>query len=299
MKQLEELKEYHNISIDKELQRVELLDTLHGDYCHGPGAPTSYYCGAANYQTISGSDLPVEKDHGYYHDQLYISFEALGAMDEAQWVELTEMLGALSGYPVLDDELLSRLEHEAIIEYLASDGIDDLIREIERRETDIPFCMPDLSAADCYNLLQALNIEIGSDCGHAIIYFNAKKAADELLQRWNDYRIDSLILSSARGIYIPRDFATGYGPCVKGDSLADDLACLECGPDDNEDYWGAWDRVLDNAVLVDTDGREFTLLNGVDGDVFLLNDRTEIDFIKGLTGDPYLQAEVDPCDKPE
>lgn len=284
MKRLEELKEYHNIHINNDLQRVELLDTLHGDYCHGHGAPTSYYCGKANYQTILGSGLPVSKDRGSWHDQLYISFENLEMMDDAQYIELTEHLSALSDYPVLDDELLNQLEHEAILEHLASDGIDDLTAEIERRGADIPFCMPDLSAADCYNLLQALNIEIGSDCGHALIYFNVKKAADELLQRWNDYRIDSLILSSARGIYIPRDFANDYRACIKGDSLADDLVCLERGPDDSEDYWGAWDRVLDNAVLVDTDGREFTLLNGVDGDVFLLNDRNEIEFIKGLIG---------------
>lgn len=290
MKRLEELKEYHNISIDKGLQRVELLDTLHGDYCHGHGASTGYYHGKANYQTILDSGLPVSKDSGHYHDQLCINFEAVEAMDDAQWAELIEMLSALSGYPVLDDELMSRLEYEAIIEHLVSDGIDDLVGEIECRETDIPFCMPELFAEDCYRLLQALNIEIGSDCGHAMIYFNAKKAADELLQRWNDYRIDSLILSSARGVYIPRDFATNYGACIKGDSLADDLACLERGPDDNEDYWGAWGRVLDNAVLVDTDGPEFTLFTGVDGDVFLLNDWTEIDFIKGLTGDQHLQA---------
>jgi len=281
MKRLNELKEYHNISIDKDLQRVELLDTLHGDYCHGPGSPTSYYCGAANYQTFLDSGLPVSKDIGHYHSQLYISFEAIEAMDEAQYIELVEMLSALSGYPVLDDELMSKLEYEAVLEYLESDGIDDLTAEIERRETDIPFCMPDLSAADCYKLLDAMGIEIGSDFGHAIIYFNAKKAVDELLQRWNDYRVDSLILSSARGVYIPRDFATDYGACIKGDSLADDLTCLERGPDD-EYYWEAWDRVLDGAVLVDTDGREFTLLNGVDGDIFLLNNRNEKEFLKGL-----------------
>jgi len=283
MNRLNELKEYHNVHIDNDLQRVELLDTLHGDYCHGPGSPTSYYCGAANYQTFLDSGLPVDEDHGYYHDQLCISFEAVENMPEAQWNELTEMLGALTGYPVLDDGLMNQLEHDAIIEYLESDGIDDLVGEIERRETDIPFCMPDLSAADCYNLLQALNIEIGSDCGDRIIYFNAKKAADELLQRWNDYRIDSLILSSARGVYIPRDFATDYGPCIKDcEEWAGNLEILERGPDDNEWYWDEWCRVLDNAVLVDTDGREFTLFTGIDGDIFLLNNRTESDFIKGL-----------------
>ena len=282
MERLSQLREYHNIHINNDLQRVELLDTLHGDYCHGPGSPTSYYCGAANYQTFLESGLPVSKDIGHYHSQLYISFEAVETMDDAQYIELTEMLSALSGYPVLDDELMSKLEYEAVLEYLESGGIDDLSREIERRETDIGFCMPEITAADCYNLLQALNIEIGSDCGHAIIYFDCKKAADALLQRWNDYRIDSLILSSARGIYIPRDFAAGYGAYVKGDSLADDLACLDRGPDDNDWYWEAWDHVLNNAVLVDTDGREFTLLNGVDGDIFLLNDQTEKEFIKGL-----------------
>ncbi len=282
MKRLNELKEYHNVYINKDLQRVELLDTLHGDYCHGPGSPTSYYCGAANYQTFLDSGLPVSKDRGHYHDQLYISFDALGAMDATRWDELTEMLGALSNYPVLDDDLMRRLEYDAIIEYLESDGISDFIGEIERRETDISFCMPEITAADCYELLGVLGIEIGSDCGHAIIYFNVKKAADELLQRWNDYRVDSLILSSARGIYIPRDFAAGYGAYVTGDSLADDLTCLEKGPDDNDWYWEAWNRVLDNAVLVSTDGREFTLFTGIDGDIFLLNDRTESDFIKGL-----------------
>ena len=282
MKRLSELREYHNIYINKELQRVELLDTLHGDYCHGPGSPTSYYCGKANYQTFLDSGLPVSKDSGYYHDQLYISFEALDNMSEAQWDELTEMLGALTGYPVLDDELLNQLEHEAVLEHLESDGIDDLTSEIERREEGIGFCMPDLSAADCYKLLGALGIEIGSDCGHAIIYFNAKKAADELLQRWNDYRIDSLILSSARGIYIPRDFATDYGPYVKDcKKWAGNLEILERGPDE-ESYWDEWCRVLDNAVLVDTDGREFTLFTGIDGDIFLLNDRNEEEFIKGL-----------------
>ena len=281
MKRLSELREYQNTYIDKDLQRVELLDTLHGDYCHGPGSPTSYYCGKANYQIILASGLPVSKDRGHYHDQLYISFEAVESMSDEQWDELTEMLSALTGYPVLDDELLIRLERDAIIEYLESDGISDLIGEIERRETDIPFCMPELTADDCYKLLQALNIEIGSDCGHAIIYFNAKKAVDELLQRWNDYRVDSLILSSARGIYIPRDFATDYGACIKSDELADDLTCLERGPDD-EYYWEAWDRVLDGAVLVDTDGREFTLFTGIDGDIFLLNDRNEKEFLKGL-----------------
>ena len=283
MKRLNELKGYHNIHIDKDLQRVELLDTLHGDYCHGPGSPTSYYCGKANYQAFLDSGLPVSKDSGSYHDQLYISFENLESMDEAQYIELVEMLSALSDYPVLDDELASRLEYEAVLEYLESDGIDDLTSEIERRETDIGFCMPEITAADCYQLLGAMNIEIGSDCGHALIYFNVKKAVDELLQRWNDYRIDSLILSSARGIYIPRDFATDYGPYVKDcEKWAGNLEILERGPDDNEWYWDEWYRVLDNAVLVDTDGREFTLFTGIDGDIFLLNDRTESDFIKGL-----------------
>ena len=76
MNRLNELKEYHNVHINEALQRVELLDTLHGDYCHGMGSPTSYYCGKANYQTILGSGLPVSKDQGSWHDQLYISFSS-------------------------------------------------------------------------------------------------------------------------------------------------------------------------------------------------------------------------------
>ena len=60
-----------------------------------------------------------------------------------------------------------------------------------------------------------------------------------------------LLLSDARGIYIPRDFAQNFNFDVDGwqgvsqedrDALSDP---------ENVDYWETWDRVLSNAHYID------------------------------------------------
>jgi hypothetical protein len=77
-----------------------------------------------------------------------------------------------------------------------------------------------------------------------------------------------LFLSDARGVYIPRDFATSVKrDCVSGVS-EEDWATLEAGPD-NEWYWEAWTDVLDQAVLTDpVSGVKYTVYQ--DGDCWLI-----------------------------
>lgn len=93
-------------------------------------------------------------------------------------------------------------------------------------------------------------------------------------------RIDSciLLLSDARGIYIPRDFAQDFrfagmdglteeSPnVVKGCSPEDVETCRK-GPDE-EWYWEAWDSILNNAEWTDEEGNRYTLHQ--DGDLWAL-----------------------------
>lgn len=77
-----------------------------------------------------------------------------------------------------------------------------------------------------------------------------------------------LYLSDARGIYIPRDFATDTRrDCITG--LADDvLPILEAGPE-HEWYWDAWTDVENNARVTDpTTGTVYTVFQ--DGDCWLI-----------------------------
>ena len=80
-----------------------------------------------------------------------------------------------------------------------------------------------------------------------------------------------LWLNDARGVYIPRDFAKSFDDRkvrVRGVS-DEDWAILDEGPDALENpYWETWDDVLNNAVIKDDNGVEFTLYQ--DGDLWLI-----------------------------
>ena len=84
----------------------------------------------------------------------------------------------------------------------------------------------------------------------------------------------NLILSDARGIYIPRDFVLEFD--LSKWSGVSDWARTECADPNNEHYWEAWDEILCNAVYTSDDGRRFALHQ--DGDVWLIN-------FDGLTAD--------------
>ena len=73
-----------------------------------------------------------------------------------------------------------------------------------------------------------------------------------------------LLLSDARGIYIPRDFASD---CTGWDNISDqDRKILENGPE-HELYWDTWYEVLDTAFYEDKNGNTWHLFQ--DGDLFV------------------------------
>ena len=85
-----------------------------------------------------------------------------------------------------------------------------------------------------------------------------------------------LWLSDARGVYIPRDFASSFANRdhdVIG-VLEDDWIILEAGPDGPTGlYWDAWEDVLNNAVVTDTRGVRYRLRQ--DGDLWLIPEGME------------------------
>lgn len=84
-----------------------------------------------------------------------------------------------------------------------------------------------------------------------------------------------LLLSDARGIYIPRDFANEVKPeCLSG-VTEEDIATLKAGPD-HEWYWEAWQSVCDSARVTDpTTGTVYTVYQ--DGDCWLIPEGMEWD----------------------
>lgn len=85
-----------------------------------------------------------------------------------------------------------------------------------------------------------------------------------------------ILLSDGGGIYIPQMFATnlvfGAQPNQWQGVSAENLDILERGPE-GEEYWEAWEEVLDQAFLVSGEGRKYTL--GHDGDVWAIPDGME------------------------
>ena len=83
-----------------------------------------------------------------------------------------------------------------------------------------------------------------------------------------------LWLSDARGIYIPRDFATSFADRAKSVSGVsdEDWAILEAGPD-HEEYWDTWVDVSDEAVITDDKGVRYRVWQS--GDCWLVPDGME------------------------
>jgi hypothetical protein len=90
-----------------------------------------------------------------------------------------------------------------------------------------------------------------------------------------------LLLSDARGVYIPRDFALE----IKRDHVSgvDDKtwATLEAGPtNENEWYWEAWHDVCDRAIVTDDDGVKYSVYQ--DGDCWLVPEGMEYNETEGF-----------------
>lgn len=92
----------------------------------------------------------------------------------------------------------------------------------------------------------------------------------------SDFETDArLILSDARGIYIPRDFCDGMDSddaARLGVDFEDVLTC-QAGPD-HPNCWFAWDLILDAASVTDANGRVWRLYH--DGDLWEIPEDCEI-----------------------
>lgn len=79
-----------------------------------------------------------------------------------------------------------------------------------------------------------------------------------------------LLLSDARGIYIPRDFASGFNFDEDGwqGVSTEDLEVLS--DPHHEDYWETWDAVLSNASYFDKPSGKVYHLHQ-DGDLWALS----------------------------
>lgn len=87
-----------------------------------------------------------------------------------------------------------------------------------------------------------------------------------------------LLLSAARGIYIPRDFIEGFNI---NDWNIDPSDAADCIDPHGEDYWEAWENILNNARYTASDGRVYSLYQ--DGDLWAvcydsMTDKEKLDF---------------------
>jgi hypothetical protein len=78
-----------------------------------------------------------------------------------------------------------------------------------------------------------------------------------------------LILSDARGVYIPRDFTSNVARERVTGVSDEDWAALAAGPDHSE-YWDAWGDVCDHAVVTDDNGNKYRVYQ--EGDCWLIPD---------------------------
>ena len=87
-----------------------------------------------------------------------------------------------------------------------------------------------------------------------------------------------LLLSDARGVYIPRDFCQNFNLCqwhIKED-YQDSLS-----HPNNEFYWDYWNEVINNAYFIDEVGNKWELYQ--DGDLWaichkLMTDAERVNF---------------------
>lgn len=72
-----------------------------------------------------------------------------------------------------------------------------------------------------------------------------------------------VLLDGSRGIYIPRDFVTGFDMDAWNVSEED---AQDCSDPENEYYWETWDSILNSASYTSKDGRVWSLYQ--DSDLF-------------------------------
>jgi hypothetical protein len=80
-----------------------------------------------------------------------------------------------------------------------------------------------------------------------------------------------ILLSDARGVYIPRDFADSFNICDENGNPITDSSVIEALEDiknpDSETYWDSWVEVLDSVCVYSSKTKDIYFLYQ-DGDLF-------------------------------
>ena len=75
----------------------------------------------------------------------------------------------------------------------------------------------------------------------------------------NNVKEPELIIADSWGIYIPQRFCEGFSSYITNmDEIKEDVEICLKGPDE-EDYWEAWDNIVDNAKLTNDRGENLTI----------------------------------------
>ena len=82
-----------------------------------------------------------------------------------------------------------------------------------------------------------------------------------------------LLLTDARGIYLPHDFAQSF--VVRESGLDDDMTICATNPD-HQYYWEAWENILNEGTIEGADGKIWRLHQ--DGDLWAIRADVEIDW---------------------
>lgn len=77
-----------------------------------------------------------------------------------------------------------------------------------------------------------------------------------------------LWLSDARGVYIPRDFATSFADRSKAVANVTDEQWAILETPEHDEYWDVWNEVTDSAIVTDENGNRFTVWQN--GDCWLI-----------------------------
>ena len=88
-----------------------------------------------------------------------------------------------------------------------------------------------------------------------------------------DLGLVKLLITDASGQYIPQEFCADF--VVREASLDGDVETCLAGPD-QEDYWEAWENILQNGTIDGGKIGVWTLMQ--DGDLWAIKEGTEIDW---------------------
>jgi len=101
-----------------------------------------------------------------------------------------------------------------------------------------------------------------------------KMVKETVIKEFADNSNVEFLLDGNRGIYLPQDFAQNFNLSDWNINDPELEETLLAGPEE-ENYWEAWDEVLDNAYMEDDAGMTWRLFQ--QQDLFMYNDNADLD----------------------